>query len=141
MRNAKDLAFHLALTIGNGGAKAAFQFLDQHARVDAFRRQNGCDCRCRGTWGEELESHGLNSGAGHRGAGLGVVDQGDAAVGKVTAALRGDEVQCGRQTGNQRYGWSVGGFGFVGVLALLAQVKVVARVERYLHRLPGLVAD
>ncbi len=55
--------------------------------------------------------------------------------------MRGDPVKRCAESGDERDGGGVGGLAVLGVLALLAEVEVVARVVGGLHAIPGAIAD
>ena len=136
MRDAEDLALHRTLAVGNDRGKARLQRLDHIARIHAFRNLHGSGCR-RGRGGrEQLEAQRDKTGAGCRRVQNGVVNERDAAFFEVAARLPGNVIQRRAQAGNQRHGRRVGAFALGRVLALLAQVKIVARIPGGIHRLP-----
>ena len=80
--------------------------------------------------------------AGARGLGvhLRVVDQRDAAFLEIATRLAGNVIERRAETGDQRHRRRVGALALDRVLALLAQIEVVARILDCLHRRPRLLA-
>ena len=72
--DAEDLALHLTLAVGDDGAEAGFQLLDDEAGVDAGGWEDGGGGGGGGVWREEGHAERLDGGAGHGGDGFGVVD-------------------------------------------------------------------
>ncbi len=144
--DAEDLALHFALAVGDDGAEAGFELLDEEAGVDAGGGQDRGGGGGRGVRREERAAHGEDGGAGHGGDGFGVIDELAAAFGDVAggvfggAGLGGDPVERGAEGGDERDGGGVGGLAAARVLALLAEVEVVARVVAGFHAVPGLGA-
>ena len=95
----------------------------------------------RGSGRKEREAERHQAGARCCRIDLRVVDQRDAAFFEIAAGLAGDVVERRAKAGNERDRGSVGAFALDGVLALLAQVEVIARVLGLLHRRPGAFAD
>ena len=55
--DAKELALHLALAVGDNGGELGLEALDDGARVGAFRSEDGGGCCCfRIFGGEEFEA-------------------------------------------------------------------------------------
>jgi len=71
---------------------------------------------------------------------LRIVDQSDAAFFQVATALSRDVVERRAETGDERHGRRIGAFALDGVLALLAEVEVVARILGLLHGSPSALA-
>ena len=71
---------------------------------------------------------------------LRVVDQRDAALFEIAARLPGNVIERRAESGHQRHRRRVRALALHGVLALLAQVEVVARIFCGLHRRPRLLA-
>src|SRR5262249_24515856 len=90
---------------------------------------------------EEREAESDKAGAGCSGGGDGVVDDCDAALLEIAAGLPGDVVECGTEPGDETDGGRVGALSLDGILALLAEIEVVARVSGLFHGGPGLLAD
>ena len=96
---------------------------------------------------EELHAQGGDGGAGHLGDGLCVLDELLASCDEVSGGvlrrggLVGDVVQRRAECGDERDGRGVGALAELGVLALLAQIEVVARIVAGLHAVPGALAD
>ena len=73
--DAEELALHLALAVGDDGGELGFEALDDGAGVGAFGGDDGGGCGGFGAFGgEEFEAERGGCGAGHGGAGFGVVD-------------------------------------------------------------------
>src|SRR6202012_5361563 len=85
----------------------------------------------------ERDQTGARSGCIH----FRVVDEGDAAFFEIASGLAGDVIESRAKSGNERDGRRIGALTLDGVLALLAQIEVVARILGGLHRGPGTVAD
>src|ERR1700722_1290600 len=73
--DAEELALHLALAVGDDGGELRFEALDEGAGVGAFGGYDGGGgCGFVANGGEEFEAEGGGCGAGHGGAGNGIVD-------------------------------------------------------------------
>ena len=109
-------------------AELRLQRLDHVAGVHAFGHGDGCGRRCRRSRREEREAESDEPGARRGGVELRVVDERDAALFEIAARLAGNVVERRAEAGDERNGGRVGALALDGVLALLAQVEVVAGI-------------
>src|SRR5580704_16490335 len=102
MRDAEQLALHIALAIGHDDGKALAEFLHDCTGVDALGRENRSASGGRTGRRKQPESQRLYARAHHGGGGFGVVDESVASVSKITVAGLADEVEGRTQSADQR---------------------------------------
>ena len=141
MRHAEDLALHGALPVGRHQAELGLQRLHHRARIHPFRHS---DSGSRSRWRirrKKRKAQRHQARPRRRRIHLRIVDQRDTALFQVAACLPGNIIQRRAQPRHQRHRRRIGRLALDLILALLAQIKVVARILRSFHRLPRLLAD
>src|SRR5205085_7033837 len=76
----------------------------------------------------------------HGSRGFSVADQQIASGNEIASALFAQIIKRCRQCSHQRGGWCIRGLALSAVLALLAQIEVVAGIPAAFHSLPGALA-